>query len=59
MKCLNCNENISKRNRYCNIKCQKEFEYKKYINDWKKGIINGKRGDYQISMYIKKYMFKK
>ena len=40
-------------------KCQKEYEYNKYIYEWKSGIKNGLRGKYQISQHIKRYMFLK
>lgn len=34
--CKNCNNPLTKvENTYCNIQCQKDFEYNKYINDWK------------------------
>lgn len=59
MQCKNCLKEINPRNKYCSIKCQKEFEYKEYICKWKKGEITGLRGDYQISMNIKKYIFNK
>lgn len=59
MQCKNCLKEINPRNKYCSIKCQKEFEYKEYIYKWKKGEITGLRGDYQISMNIKKYIFDK
>ncbi len=59
MKCINCEKEISKRNKYCSIKCQKEYEYKQYIEKWKRGLEEGIRGDYQISMHIKTYLFKK
>ena len=59
MNCLNCNQDISKSNKFCNVKCQKEYEYKTYINNWKQGIETGIRGEYQISMHIKRYLFEK
>ena len=59
MKCINCNNETSKRNKYCSIKCQKEHEYKEYIKEWKSGNKRGIRGDYQISMHIKRYLFEK
>lgn len=58
-KCMNCNKEIPNRNKYCSVECQKEYEYKKYIEDWKKGKENGMRGDYQLSMYIKTYLLNK
>lgn len=51
--CLNCNKKISNRNKYCSLVCQKEYEYKLYIQKWKQGKENGMRGQYQISMHIK------
>jgi len=58
--CLNCNTPLEKNiKKYCSNKCQKEYEYKKYINDWKNGKISGMRGKYQISMHIKRYIFEK
>ena len=59
MNCINCGKEVKNKNKYCNVKCQKEYEYNNYINDWKKGIADGKRGDYQISMHIKRYLFEK
>lgn len=57
--CLNCGKLISNRNKYCNIICQKEYQYKKYIQDWKDGKNNGMRGKYQISSYIRGYLMEK
>ncbi len=59
MNCLNCNEPINKRNKFCSNKCQKEYEYKEYIKKWKNNKTTGIRGEYQISMHIKTYLFNK
>ena len=59
MKCINCNKEIKSRNKYCFIKCQKEYEYNVYIHKWKNGEIDGMRGNYQISMYLKTYLLRK
>lgn len=59
MYCLNCNKQVKKRSKYCNNKCQKEYEYKIYINKWKNKEENGMRGEYQISSHIKTYLFNK
>lgn len=59
MNCLNCQMAINKRNKFCSNKCQKEYEYKQYINRWKKDEETGLRGEYQISMHIKMYLFRK
>lgn len=58
--CLNCNTLLKKKTqKFCSIKCQKEYEYRNYIAEWKAGNISGMRGKYQISMHIKKYLFEK
>jgi len=59
MQCYNCSKEIQKRNKYCSIKCQKEYEYNVYIDKWKNGQESGNRGDYQISMHIKRYLYNK
>lgn len=58
-KCINCKKDILNRNKYCSLECQKEYEYKEYINNWKNGKENGMRGNYQLSMHIKRYLFEK
>ena len=55
--CFNCEKPT--RNKFCSIICQKDYEYKKYIQEWKAGNVSGLRGEYQISMHIKTYLFKK
>ena len=59
MFCLNCKLPILHKRKYCSNKCQKEYQYKRYIESWKNGLETGMRGDYQISMHIKTYLFKK
>lgn len=34
--CINCQEDINNSKKYCSNKCQKEYEYKTYIENWKK-----------------------
>ena len=59
MKCLNCNKEIKNSNKYCSNICQKEYEYKMYIKDWKSNKVTGLKGEYQISNHIKTYLFNK
>jgi len=60
--CLNCETDFDKsRNsfgKYCNNKCQFEFQYKKYIESWKLGLQTGSKG-LTVSNHIRKYLFKK
>lgn len=57
--CINCKKLITKKwkGNYCCNKCQQEYQYNKYIDDWKNGIvlINSEK----ITNYIRKYLFKK
>jgi len=59
MNCLNCKKEIDNRNKYCSNLCQKEFEYKEYIDKWKNNKVSGLKGEYQISNHIKTYLFNK
>ncbi|MBX2867009.1 HNH endonuclease [Candidatus Kaiserbacteria bacterium] len=59
MKCKNCNCPLSKSQRtYCSNKCQADFQYKKYIEKWKRDSRNGGRGvpTKNISRHIKRYL---
>ena len=58
MYCAFCGK-ITKNLKFCSNLCQKEYEYKNYISEWKKGLKNGLRGKYQISLYIHRYLFEK
>lgn len=61
--CLNCShENVwsyQKTNKYCDNKCQQDFQYKQYITEWKKGLIDGRKGKLQTSGYIHRYVLEK
>lgn len=58
--CVNCGKPLKKNAiRYCSNSCEHEYIYKSYIERWKNGLEDGIRGKYQISSYIKKYLFEK
>lgn len=58
--CLNCGKELTlKQKKYCSNECQKDFEHKKYIDDWKNGLVDGLRGEYQLSLHIHKYIREK
>ena len=60
MKCLNCeNELLGRAKKYCNNKCQADFQYKTYILNWKRGLESGMKGEYQFSNHIKRYLMEK
>lgn len=44
---------------FCSTKCQQENKYQQYIRQWKNGEVDGLRGEYQISKYIRRYLFDK
>lgn len=60
--CLYCGELIDNEKgnkRYCNNKCQQEHQYKRYIEKWKNGEVDGINKDGSTSSYIKRYIHKK
>src|SRR3989338_7796634 len=42
---------------YCSNRCQSDYQYKKYIDSWKSGVITVKTQN--ISGYLKRYLFSK
>lgn len=62
-KCLNCNKDCtwshSKTNKYCDTKCQQDYQYKTYITEWKQGTQDGSKGQGEISGYVRRYLFGK
>ena len=63
-KCLCCGkENSLKKsttNKYCNNKCQQDYQYKKFIEEWKKGNQDGVRqSGLSTAKAIKKYILEK
>ena len=59
MYCLNCGISLNRNKKFCSNSCQKDYEYKNYIKNWKAGKETGLRGNYQTSMYIRTYLLKK
>lgn len=57
--CLCCGQPLSTHQyKFCSKKCQKDFEYRDYIQRWKNGEVSGtKNGGF--SAYIKRYMLEK
>lgn len=44
-------------NKYCNNKCQKDYEYNEYIKQWLCGLVNGTRGkNLLLSRHVIRYM---
>ena len=57
--CLNCNKELVKgQTKYCSNSCQKQYEYKQYIQDWKNGKKTGVVGT-GISKTIRRYLLEK
>lgn len=58
--CLNCGKELNKhQGKYCCNNCQKEHQYKQYIERWKSGLENGMSGLYQMSNYLIRYIKEK
>ena len=45
--------------KFCSVDCQKQYEYEQYIKDWKEGKEDGLKGEYGISVRIKRYFLEK
>ena len=60
MKCLNCNKQlVNRQKKFCSNKCQKEYYYKEYIEQWKNGNVNGSSGQFGTSNHIKHYLLER
>jgi len=59
MKCICCGKIIQTNRKFCNNFCQKEDEYRNYIQQWKSGNKDGMRGKFQISLHIQRYLYEK
>lgn len=58
--CRNCGKPLNNHQVfYCCQSCQKEFEQKEYISRWKQGLENGLKGEYGISLRIRRHLLDK
>lgn len=60
--CKNCDQQLTRRpNIYCSNVCQQEYQYQKYIQEWRVGFRDGSRGVNAkgISEHVKRYMLEK
>lgn len=60
--CLVCKTHLKRKsNKYCSNKCQRTYQYYKYIENWKSGIVTGSRGIIakNISQHLKRYLAEK
>lgn len=59
--CINCGKELTNKvyNKYCCHACQHEYQYKQYVNRWKRGEETGTQGKYDVSEHIRKYLFDK
>lgn len=57
--CLNCGNIIEKwASKYCSNQCQRDYEYKEYIERWKQGKEKG-GNDFNIAPAVRRYLFEK
>ena len=57
--CLNCGKEISNKKKYCDNHCQRTYEHKQWVIRWKNNEETEIRGEYGISVNLKKYLFEK
>lgn len=52
-------DDTQKTGKWCSNKCQQEAQYRAYIERWKAGKETGRSGLYDLSHYIRRYLFEK
>lgn len=63
--CISCNTELNSiwgrrsKSKFCSIKCQKNHEHLSYIERWKRGDEDGRKGLVSVSVHIRKYLFEK
>ena len=60
--CLKCGIRLIRwQIKYCSNKCQSNNQYEKYIEQWKKKLVDGNRGvsTRNISRYLRRYLIEK
>jgi hypothetical protein len=58
--CMNCQtETRYPGYKYCSNKCQQDYKYKCYVEQWLSGTINGLQGHGVVSNYVKRYLREK
>jgi hypothetical protein len=62
MICLSCSNPTKRKSyKYCSNQCQTDYQYKKYIEDWKLGRTDGNKGKEfpQLSNHLKRFLLEK
>lgn len=56
--CKHCGKEVSRPEKfYCNNKCQREYEYNKYIKDWLDGKISGTQPNgLRVSSHVRRWL---
>ncbi len=61
--CLHCGKELvihkDKNKKFCNNKCQQDYQYEQKVKLWKDGRLKETSGDYQIARTIRRYLFEK
>ena len=59
-KCLNCGKEPARaRYKYCSNLCQRKFQHKSYLENWKTGKIHGLQSSGVVSVVVKSYLREK
>jgi hypothetical protein len=62
MSCLNCSTPPRRKNyKYCSNKCQTDYQYKKFIEKWQAGLLDGNKGKQfpRLSNHLKRFLLEK
>lgn len=59
-KCLSCGKETRRSGyKYCTNKCQADYRYKRYIEQWLRGDVRGLQGHGVVSRHVKRYLREK
>ena len=58
-----CNREVARPttsgNKFFSVQCQRDLEYKLYIERWLQGLETGNRGHVQVSNHVRRYLVEK
>ena len=58
--CKNCGKQLTGRGKlFCSRECENTYHQNEYIEKWKRGEVDGLKGEYGLSKHIKRYLLEK
>ena len=58
--CRECGDVVKQSGKlYCSNRCQVDWQYRCYIDEWKRGVRSGVQKPYGVSNYVRRYLTEK